>query len=197
MGYEAGEDLFVDIYEDLQEKVGKSAVEQLNQIEKLLTHNLTNHFQDVADNVVSIFSSLSPLSDGQKEHLDADLSKLKISLDGLEAEVKKEKKEEESGEGIDQVLDFITLSRGLLSEAYGGQKIVWDKVKQLQVQLYKAMYTIGESSSELKEHMRTLIKTLKEIDLEDIGKADSGKQKLILEGSGDYIDSDDEEDTQN
>jgi len=74
---------------------------------------------------------------------------------------------------------------------------VWDKVKQLQVQLYKAMDTIGESSSELKKHMRSLVKTLKGIDLEDIGKVDSGKQTLILEGSGDYVNSDDEEDSLN
>jgi len=187
---EKGEDLVNDVYDDLQEDIVKTVVQHVDELAPL-GQNIINRLSEFSNNVVTIFSSLSPLDDYEREKFGNDLKRLTNSLDELKTEVEKEKKEEATAKGVDKILTFITLSRGLLSETYDGQKIVWDKVKQLQVELYKVMNVLGTSSSDFKTQVKNLVDTLKKIDVEDIG-SDEGSGGRFSSGKFDLI-SDDED----
>jgi len=165
-----GEDLFNSVYEDLNEEV-------INRLEKNIDsfHALGETFIDsvtnIVDSTISKLGSGRPLSDEEKTALESEFNTLRGEFDTLEEKVAAEREAESKLPDVyeNQIQKFITAGREMLTAVGEGQEVLWDKTKQLQVEVYKVIDLMADSSLELKEKLQGLFKSIAEIDVQKIG----------------------------
>merc|ERR1711892_1172064 len=167
---EQGEELFNEIYEDLNEEVYDRLEKNIGQF-----HDLGESFIDsvtgIVDSTISKLGSGRPLSDEEKTALESEFDSLKREFDTLEKKVAAEREAEAKLPDVYQnkIQKFITTGRQMLSAAGEGQEVLWDKTKQLQVEVYKVIDLVADSTEELKDKLQSLFKSVAEIDVQKIG----------------------------
>merc|ERR1712106_89142 len=148
---EQGEELFNEIYEDLNEEVVNRLEKNIGQFQGLGV-SFIDSVTGIVDSTISKLGSGRPLSDEEKTALESEFESLKGEFDTLEKK-------------------FATTVRGMLSAAGGTQEVLWDKTKQLQVEVYKVIDLVADSTGELKDKLKSLFKSIAEIDVQKIGDA--------------------------
>jgi len=168
---EKGEKLFYSIHEDINEEFGERVEKNLDQIHQL-AESVIGGVTDIVDSTINKLASGRPLSDEEKTALDSEFETLKGDFDSLEEKVAAEREAEAELPDVyeNQIQKFITAGREMLSSVGEGQEILWDKTKQLQVELYKVMDLLADSSEELKTKLKDLFKSIQEIDVTKIGE---------------------------
>merc|ERR1712021_219338 len=167
---EQGEELFNEIYEDLNEEVYDRLEKNIGQF-----HGLGESFIDsvtgIVDSTISKLGSGRPLSDEEKTALESEFESLKGEFDTLEKKFAAEREAEAKLPDVyqNQIQKFIRTVRGMLSAAGGTQEVLWDKTKQLQVEVYKVIDLVADSTGELKDKLKSLFKSIAEIDVQKIG----------------------------
>merc|ERR1711892_362253 len=167
---EQGEDLFNEIYEDLNEEVYDRLEKNIGQF-----HGLGESFIDsvtgIVDSTISKLGSGRPLSDEEKTALESEFDSLKGEFDTLEKKVAAEREAEAKLPDVaeNQIQKFITAGREMLSAVGAGQEVLWDKTKQLQVEVYKVIDLVADSTEEIKDKLKSLFKSIAEIDVQKIG----------------------------
>jgi len=168
---EKGEELFYKIYEDINEDVIGRVEKNLDQLHQL-AESVIGGVSNIVDATISKLASGRPLSDEEKTALDSEFETLKGEFDNLEQKVAVEREAEAKLPDVyeNQIQKFITAGREMLSSVGEGQEVLWDKTKQLQVEMYKIMDLLADSSEELKTKLKDLFKSIQEIDVTKIGE---------------------------
>merc|ERR1711892_849824 len=169
---EQGEELFNEIYEDLNEEVVNRLEKNIGQFQGLGV-SFIDSVTGIVDSTISKLGSGRPLSDEEKTALESEFDSLKGEFDTLEKKVAAEREAEAKLPDVyqNQIQKFITTVRGMLSAAGGTQEVLWDKTKQLQVEVYKVIDLVADSTGELKDKLKSLFKSIAEIDVQKIGDA--------------------------
>merc|ERR1711892_178112 len=169
---EQGEDLFNEIYEDLNEEVVNRLEKNIGQFQGLGV-SFIDSVTGIVDSTLSKLGSGRPLSDEEKTALESEFDSLKGEFDTLEKKVAAEREAEAKLPDVYQnkIQKFITTGRQMLSAAGEGQEVLWDKTKQLQVEVYKVIDLVADSTEELKDKLKSLFKSMAEIDVQKIGDA--------------------------
>jgi len=168
---EKGEKLFYSIYEDINDEFGERVEKNLDQLHQL-AESVIGGVTGIVDSTINKLASGRPLSDEEKTALDSEFETLKGDFNKLEEKVAAEREAEAELPDVyqNQIQKFITAGREMLSSVGEGQEILWDKTKQLQVELYKVMDLLADSSEELKTKLKDLFKSIQEIDVTKIGE---------------------------
>merc|ERR1711935_107151 len=169
---EQGEELFNEIYEDLNEEVVNRLEKNIGQFQGLGV-SFIDSVTGIVDSTISKLGSGRPLSDEEKTALESEFESLKGEFDTLEKKVAAEREAEAKLPDVyqNQIQKFITTVRGMLFAAGEGQEVLWDKTKQLQVEVYKVIDLVADSTEELKDKLKSLFKSIAEIDVQKIGDA--------------------------
>jgi len=169
---EQGEELFNEIYEDLNEEVVNRLEKNIGQFQGLGV-SFIDSVTGIVDSTISKLGSGRPLSDEEKTALESEFDSLKGEFDTLEKKVAAEREAEAKLPDVyqNQIQKFITAGREMLSAAGEGQEVLWDKTKQLQVEVYKVIDLVADSTGELKDKLKSLFKSIAEIDVQKIGDA--------------------------
>merc|ERR1711935_1126350 len=169
---EQGEELFNEIYEDLNEEVVNWLEKNIGQFQGLGV-SFIDSVTGIVDSTISKLGSGRPLSDEEKTALESEFDSLKGEFDTLEKKVAAEREAEAKLPDVyqNQIQKFITAGREMLSAAGEGQEVLWDKTKQLQVEVYKVIDLVADSTEELKDKLQSLFKSIAEIDVQKIGDA--------------------------
>merc|ERR1711935_588073 len=169
---EQGEELFNEIYEDLNEDVVNRLEKNVGQFQGLGV-SFIDSVTGIVDSTISKLGSGRPLSDEEKTALESEFESLKGEFDTLEKKVAAEREAEAKLPDVyqNQIQKFITTVRGMLFAAGGTQEVLWDKTKQLQVEVYKVIDLVADSTGELKDKLKSLFKSIAEIDVQKIGDA--------------------------
>merc|ERR1712106_796217 len=167
---EQGEELFDEIYEDLNEEVVDRLEKNIGQFQGLGV-SFIDSVTGIVDSTISKLGSGRPLSDEEKKALESEFDSLKGEFDTLEKKVAAEREAEAKLPDVaeNQIQKFITAGREMLSAVGAGQEVLWDKTKQLQVEVYKVIDLVADSTEELKDKLQSLFKSIAEIDVQKIG----------------------------
>merc|ERR1711937_443556 len=128
-------------------------------------------FQETKDKGEDLFNSVYEDLNEEKTALESEFNTLRGEFDTLEEKVAAEREAESKLPDVyeNQIQKFITAGREMLTAVGEGQEVLWDKTKQLQVEVYKVIDLMADSSLELKEKLQGLFKSIAEIDVQKIG----------------------------
>merc|ERR1711970_301409 len=172
--YTKGKDLAYDIYDDLKEEVGERALGHFKEFEELLG--------DVSEKAERIMYSAwekveglhKPVTEEEKQATELEIESLTKELDDLAEKVQQEQEAEAALPDVfeNQIQKFITAGRQMLTVVGEGQEIFLEKMKQMQVELYKLNLLVAEASGEVKTKLNSIVESIEKIDLQKIGEGD-------------------------
>eukprot|EP00090_Calanus_glacialis_P002852 TRINITY_DN12106_c1_g1_i3.p1 TRINITY_DN12106_c1_g1~~TRINITY_DN12106_c1_g1_i3.p1 ORF type:complete len:257 (+),score=83.82 TRINITY_DN12106_c1_g1_i3:46-771(+) len=183
---EDGKDVAYDVYDDVKEEVVKKTADNVESLTGVLSE-MFNKFSKITNNVDGIITNDADQTDLDEQDLN-ELKSLKDKLrtleDKIEVDMEKDKSVTEDVEKLIQ--QFLTSTREMVVELGNGGEIFWNKMKQLEIQFYRVKIAIADGSGDLKEEVSELFKTLKKVDLKQIGAVEEQDQDQGIEVPRDF-----------
>merc|ERR1712029_1241643 len=113
---------------------------------------------NIKDNTLDIVSQEGALS---QEEIEANLEETKQKLNQLKDDIIEDKKEDAELDGAEGGIQrLITAAREVLTGANGHTDLLWSKVKQMEVEVYKMNSIMADTTGELKDVLKDLFATL-------------------------------------
>jgi len=168
-----GQELAEDIYQDIQEEVFPRINTNLGELNRL-RNMVVSQLGASIGTLLRLQSSEEPITEEESLEADAALEKLEVELKELDGKVSEEFEADARlpNSPQNQILKMITVGRSLLSLVNKGMEEFYNQRKLVQLQLYKIMDLLGDSTGELKNQIRDIIESIEQIDVARIGSAD-------------------------
>jgi len=172
--YTKGKDLTYDIYDDLKEEVGERAAVHFQEFQELM-----GDFSQKAERIMysawqKVEGLTKPVTEEEKQATELEFESLQKELDDLGQKVQQDKETEAALPDVyeNQIQKFITAGREMLTYFGEGQEIFYEKMKQMQVELYKLNLLVAEASGDVKTKLNSIVESIEKIDLQKIGEED-------------------------
>merc|ERR1719378_443700 len=89
------------------------------------------------------------------------LEKIKDKLNKLRNQVEKERQDDKKYEGLEGMIQrLITSAREVLDEVNGQTDLMWSKVKQMEVEVYRVNDILADTTGDLKDVLKEVFSTL-------------------------------------
>merc|ERR1712234_10610 len=159
---EDGAELLDDIYQETRDSIVEKTSDSVDDITGLV-EGFIQKLTDIKDNTVNIVTQEEVLSSDQIEarNDEENLEGIKQKLKQLKDDIIEERKEDAELEGLEGGIQrLITAAREVLTEVNGHTDVLWSKVKQMEVEVYKVNSIMADTSGELKDVLKDLFSTL-------------------------------------
>jgi len=157
-----GAELLDDIYQETRDSIVEKTSDNVDDITGLV-EGFIQKLTDIKDNTVNIVTQEEVLSSEQIEarNDEENLEGTKQKLKQLKDDIIEERKEDAELEGLEGGIQrLITAAREVLTEVNGHTDVLWSKVKQMEVEVYKVNSIMADTSGELKDVLKDLFATL-------------------------------------
>jgi len=176
----------------LLDEVTKEVMDKTKDSEKALMDTMNDFERKVAnipESMRLIWARDAPLDEKETDQNKEDLADIKKKLQDFEDKVVKEtEKEKDLPLALrNQLIKFVTASRGIMNEVGNEDEKMWSKLKLMEKEMFQFQLTFAEASEELKENLNSLFDALKKValpKLKSVGDADQFKafmDKLLYE----------------
>merc|ERR1711963_1281335 len=155
---EKSADVGQDLLKELYEKTDKH-VEEVSKI----VEGFMDRLISIKDNTVEIATQGVPLSEKEIEARNDQegLEKIKDKLNKLRNQVEKERQDDKKYEGLEGMIQrLITSAREVLDEVNGQTDLMWSKVKQMEVEVYRVNDILADTTGDLKDVLKEVFSTL-------------------------------------
>merc|ERR1712112_600542 len=157
-----GLELLDDIYQETRDSVVEKTSDNVDDITGLV-EDFIQKLTNIKDNTLNIVSQEGALS---QEHIEArnveeNLEETKQKLNQLKDDIIEDKKEDAELDGVEGGIQrLITAAREVLTGVNGHTDVLWSKVKQMEVEVYKMNSIMADTTGELKDVLKDLFATL-------------------------------------
>jgi len=134
----------------------------------------------IPTSVRKIWERDEPMTAAESTENKETLVDIKNKLDAFEKKVEEEIENEKDLPFAlrNQLLKFVTASRGIVKGMGSEEETFWKKINLLEKEMYKFQLTVAETSDDLKGKMDTLFNALKKVDLPKLKSVKKGEKKL-------------------
>merc|ERR1712002_463716 len=182
-----GLELLDGIYQESRDSIVEKTSDNVDDITGLV-EDFIQKLTNIKDNTVNIVTQEKALSQKEIEarNVEENLEETKKKLEQLKDDIVQDKKEDAELEGVEGgIRRLITAAREVLTEVHGHTDVLWSKVKQMEVEVYKMNSIMADTTGELKDVLKDLFATLnKELreaspalkEILDKAEAEAGKK---------------------
>jgi len=182
-----GLELLDDIYQETRDSVVEKTSDNVDDITGLV-EDFIQKLTNIKDSTLHIVSQEGALSQEQIEarNDEENLEETKQKLNQLKDDIIEDKKEDAELDGVEGGIQrLITAAREVLTGVNGHTELLWSKVKQMEVEVYKMNSIMADTTGELKDVLKDLFATLnKELreaspalkEILDKAEAEAGKK---------------------
>lgn len=172
-----GEQLFSSILDE----VTKEVFNKTKDSEDALMNTISDFERKVAnipESMRLIWARNAPLNTTETDQNKDDLADIKKKLQDFEDKVKEEtEKEKDLPLALrNQMIKFITASRGIMNEIGTEDEKMWSKLKLMEKEMFQFQLTFAEASAELKDNLNSLFDALKKVGLPKLKSVSDGGQ---------------------
>merc|ERR1712212_641911 len=97
----------------------------------------------------------------EARNVEENLQETKQKLEQLEDGIVQDKKDDAELDGVEaRIQRLITAAREVLTGVNGHTNVLWSKVKQMEVEVYKLNSIMADTTGELKDVLKDLFATL-------------------------------------
>merc|ERR1719431_275684 len=167
-----GLELIDDIYQETRDSIVEKTSDNVDDITGLV-EDFIQKLTDIKDNTVDIVTQEKALSqeDIEARNVEENLEETKQKLEQLKDDIVQDKKEDGELDGLEGGIQrLITAAREVLTEVNGHTDLLWSKVKQMEVEVYKMNSIMADTTGELREASPALKEIL------DKAEAEAGKK---------------------
>merc|ERR1711887_315906 len=157
-----GLELLDDIYQESRDSIVEKTSDNVDDITGLV-EDFIQKLTNIKDNTVNIVTQEKALSQKEIEarNVEENLEETKKKLEQLKDDIVQGKKEDAELEGVEGGIQrLITAAREVLTEVHGHTDVLWSKVKQMEVEVYKMNSIMADTTGELKDVLKDLFATL-------------------------------------
>jgi len=184
---DGGLELIDDIYQETRDSIVEKTSDNVDDITGLV-EDFIQKLTDIKDNTVDIVTQEKALSqeDIEARNVEENLEETKQKLEQLKDDIVQDKKEDGELDGLEGGIQrLITAAREVLTEVNGHTDLLWSKVKQMEVEVYKMNSIMADTTGEMKDVLKDLFATLnKELreaspalkEILDKAEAEAGKK---------------------
>jgi len=184
---DGGLELIDDIYQETRDSIVEKTSDNVDDITGLV-EDFIQKLTDIKDNTVDIVTQEKALSqeDIEARNVEENLEETKQKLEQLKDDIVQDKKEDAELDGLEGGIQrLITAAREVLTEVNGHTDLLWSKVKQMEVEVYKMNSIMADTTGEMKDVLKDLFATLnKELreaspalkEILDKAEAEAGKK---------------------
>jgi len=182
-----GLELIDDIYQETRDSIVEKTSDNVDDITGLV-EDFIQKLTDIKDNTLDIVTQEKALSqeDIEARNVEENLEETKQKLEQLKDDIVQDKKEDGELDGLEGGIQrLITAAREVLTEVNGHTDLLWSKVKQMEVEVYKMNSIMADTTGEMKDVLKDLFATLnKELreaspalkEILDKAEAEAGKK---------------------
>jgi len=182
-----GLELIDDIYQETRDSIVEKTSDNVDDITGLV-EDFIQKLTDIKDNTLDIVTQEKALSqeDIEARNVEENLEETKQKLEQLKDDIVQDKKEDAELDGLEGGIQrLITAAREVLTEVNGHTDLLWSKVKQMEVEVYKMNSIMADTTGEMKDVLKDLFATLnKELreaspalkEILDKAEAEAGKK---------------------
>jgi len=182
-----GLELLDGIYQESRDSIVEKTSDNVDDITGLV-EDFIQKLTNIKDNTLDIVSQEGALSQEQIEarNDEENLEETKQKLNQLKDDIIEDKKEDAELDGVEGGIQrLITAAREVLTGVNGHTDLLWSKVKQMEVEVYKMNSIMADTTGELKDVLKDLFATLnKELreaspalkEILDKAEAEAGKK---------------------
>jgi len=179
--------LLDDIYQETRDSIVEKTSDNVDDITGLV-EDFIQKLTNIKDNTLDIVSQEGALSQEQIEarNVEENLEETKQKLNQLKDDIIEDKKEDAELDGVEGGIQrLITAAREVLTGVNDHTDLLWSKVKQMEVEVYKMNSIMADTTGELKDVLKDLFATLnKELreaspalkEILDKAEAEAGKK---------------------
>jgi len=184
---DGGLELIDDIYQETRDSIVEKTSDNVDDITGLV-EDFIQKLTDIKDNTLDIVTQEKALSqeDIEARNVEENLEETKQKLEQLKDDIVQDKKEDAELDGLEGGIQrLITAAREVLTEVNGHTDLLWSKVKQMEVEVYKMNSIMADTTGEMKDVLKDLFATLnKELreaspalkEILDKAEAEAGKK---------------------
>jgi len=184
------EKIVLDLVDDMVRKGDKIAAKLWDDVMNRTRdkqHDLMGTISDferklfaIPTSVQRIWGSNEPMTAAESVENKETLADIKNKLDAFENKVEEEIENEKDLPFAlrNQLLKFITASRGIVKEMGGEEETFWSKLKLMEKEMYQFQLNFAETSDVLKGKLDSLFNALKKVDLPKLKSVKDGEKKL-------------------
>merc|ERR1711963_639442 len=157
-----GQDLLKELYEETKKDVEEKTDKHVEEVSKIV-EGFMDRLISIKDNTVEIAAQGVPLSEKEIEARNDQegLEKIKDKLNKLRNQVEKERQDDKKYEGLEGMIQrLITSAREVLDEVNGQTDLMWSKVKQMEVEVYRVNDILADTTGDLKDVLKEVFSTL-------------------------------------
>jgi len=182
-----GLELIDDIYQETRDSIVEKTSDNVDDITGLV-EDFIQKLTDIKDNTLDIVTQEKALSqeDIEARNVEENLEETKLKLEQLKNDIVQDKKEDAELDGLEGGIQrLITAAREVLTDVNGHTDLLWSKVKQMEVEVYKMNSIMADTTGEMKDVLKDLFATLnKELreaspalkEILDKAEAEAGKK---------------------
>jgi len=167
-----GINVLSEIYNETRhEAIQKSSI-RVDEFTNIL-ERFIDRLEALYQTAAGVVEQNNPLSDTEilARKAAANLDGTKEELDRLQAELPREREENQQYEGLEGYLQrMITTARELLSTADSQADLAWSKLKQLELEFYQASEVLASTSGEIRQQLNKAFREM-ERELEEASPA--------------------------
>jgi len=159
-----GLELIDDIYQETRDSIVEKTSDNVDDITGLV-EDFIQKLTDIKDNTLDIVTQEKALSqeDIEARNVEENLEETKQKLEQLKDDIVQDKKEDGELDGLEGGIQrLITAAREVLTEVNGHTDLLWSKVKQMEVEVYKINSIMADTTGEMKDVLKDLFATLNE-----------------------------------
>jgi len=157
-----GLELLDGIYQESRDSIVEKTSDNVDDITGLV-EDFIQKLTNIKDNTLNIVSQEGALSQEQIEarNDEENLEETKQKLNQLKDDIIEDKKEDAELDGVEGGIQrLITAAREVLTGVNGHTDLLWSKVKQMEVEVYKMNSIMADTTGELKDVLKDLFATL-------------------------------------
>jgi len=157
-----GQDLLKELYEETKKDVEEKTDKHVEEVSKIV-EGFMDRLISIKDNTVEIATQGVPLSEKEIEARNDQegLEEIKDKLNKLRNQVEKERQDDKKYEGLEGMIQrLITSAREVLDEVNGQTDLMWSKVKQMEVEVYRVNDILADTTGDLKDVLKEVFSTL-------------------------------------